>query len=336
MRAEFGEFSFSQDFETPNKVKSSWEKILKEIKEELDWSRDLWRRIASDISSCYEALRQAEVNRKEANGYSELRAEIEDSIASYQAVYKDEAELVKNKLRDYLNYRNKLISILREEMTIRRGWLDEYPYASKAIRGQIDECKRIENYLLKTGDELAIKIAGFEGEQKVDYALKWLQPKGYKAVTKDCLNKHGDICLVLKNRGYMNESQEIDHVVVGKNGVFMIETKNYSGKISVTKSGNWIQEKDREQRTIKSPIQQCDRHKAVLQSIVKDVPITSVICIANDTAIVENQELSPVPIVTDTILQRFIESTRTKVSLSEQEITEIIHQIDLHKVIVSD
>lgn len=59
------------------------------------------------------------------------------------------------------------------------------------------------------------KESGKEGEANVRYHLKWLE--GYK---------------VLHNVRIPNplESQEFDHIVIGENGVFHLETKNHVGK----------------------------------------------------------------------------------------------------------
>ena len=43
---------------------------------------------------------------------------------------------------------------------------------------------------------------------------------------------------------FLNEPMEYDHVLVGKQGVFVIETKNYKGKIIVDENGNWIRNKN--------------------------------------------------------------------------------------------
>ena len=138
--------------------------------------------------------------------------------------------------------------------------------------------------------------------------------------------------LMLANPDYIDESQEFDHIVVGKSGIILIETKNYAGTITVSSYGDWIQTKKGERKGIKNPVQQCDRHEALMRSIVGMVPITSVICLANDGVIVENRENCDLPIVNVSLLQRFIERMVCEEVLEDWKIDEIVKVIESHKV----
>ena len=65
---------------------------------------------------------------------------------------------------------------------------------------------------------------GKPGEKAVDYVLKWL-PAGYHTITKDCTGKYGKGMILLKNPAFSDEPQEFDHLVIGPQGIFNIETK---------------------------------------------------------------------------------------------------------------
>lgn len=177
-----------------------------------------------------------------------------------------------------------------------------------------------------------IKSAGAAGENEVEYALKWLKPMGYKIIERNCYSNYSDACIMLANPDYIDESQEFDHIVVGKSGIILIETKNYAGTITVSSYGDWIQTKKGERKGIKNPVQQCDRHEALMRSIVGMVPITSVICLANDGVIVENRENCDLPIVNVSLLQRFIERMVCEEVLEDWKIDEIVKVIESHKV----
>lgn len=177
-----------------------------------------------------------------------------------------------------------------------------------------------------------IKSAGDAGENAVEYALKWLKPLGYKIIERNCHSNYSDACIMLANRDYIDEAQEFDHIVVGKSGIILVETKNYAGTITISDYGDWIQTKKGERRGIKNPVQQCDRHEALMRSIVGAVPITSVICLANDNVIIENRENCDLPIVNASLLQRFIEKIPCKDGLEDWKIEEIVVAIESHKV----
>ena len=151
-------------------------------------------------------------------------------------------------------------------------------------------------------------------------------------VEKTCLTKYGTISILLQNKSFINEAQEYDHIIVGKNGVFLIETKNYSGEITITKDGDWFQNKGAESHGIKNPVQQCNRHAAIVKSIISDIPVTSIICIANDGVIIKGRSNCKIPIVKADLLQDFIEEYQTPVNLSKEEIEATLHTIDNYKV----
>ena len=174
----------------------------------------------------------------------------------------------------------------------------------------------------------AVLDAGKQGEASVEYALKWMQPNGYRSVWRTSLTKYGTPGIVLKNRAFIDEKQEFDHIIVGTNGVFLIETKNYSGTLQITSNGDWIQEKNNIKKGIKNPVQQCNRHRAILQSILgKNVPITSVICIANEGVIVEGRQYCQIPLVRVELLQDLIESTSVSHELSNDNINQTLKTI---------
>ena len=76
------------------------------------------------------------------------------------------------------------------------------------------------------------KQSGNKGEEKVDYALKWLD-KSYIQIEKKSNDKVGNKCIFIKNDNFIDEKQEYDHLIVSNKGVFNIETKNYTGKLDI-------------------------------------------------------------------------------------------------------
>ena len=62
------------------------------------------------------------------------------------------------------------------------------------------------------------------------------------------------------------------------------------------------------------------------------IPVTSIICIANDGVIIKGRSNCKIPIVKADLLQDFIEEYQTPVNLSKEEIEATLHTIDSYKV----
>lgn len=174
---------------------------------------------------------------------------------------------------------------------------------------------------------------GRVGEEAVDYVLKWL-PDLYCVIEKDCHGKYDDDVIVLENSSFVDESQEFDHLVIGPQGIFNIETKNYAGKLAIDKNGNWFRLKKGETEWMaeENPAQQLFRHHVLLQSIVgDDIPIIDVICMAHPNLMINGQGNSLIPVVKKDLLADFIVNYKPA-GLSEVEIANVVNKINASKV----
>lgn len=173
---------------------------------------------------------------------------------------------------------------------------------------------------------------GRKGEEEVDYVLKWL-PDRYCVIQKDCQGKYNDHVILLENPSFTDEAQEFDHLVVGPQGVFNIETKNYAGKLYIDKAGNWIRLKKGETEWMaeENPAQQVFRHRVLLQSIVGDaIPIIDVICLAHPNLMIAGQENSSIPVIKKDLIADFIVDYRTN-ELTRGDILSIRDKINASK-----
>ena len=174
---------------------------------------------------------------------------------------------------------------------------------------------------------------GKQGEKEVEYVLKWLTGD-YYVIKKDCTSKYSDSCILLGNQDFIDESQEYDHIVVGPQGVFLIETKYYSGKLYLDEQGNWLRMKKNECEWIPetNPMQQVIRHHVLMESIIGNrVPIIDVICLAHPDIITSGLEHSRVPIVKKDQLGEFIMGYNGKV-LDKDEVKAVVCKINMYKV----
>lgn len=177
------------------------------------------------------------------------------------------------------------------------------------------------------------KQSGNKGEQKVDYALKWLD-KSYIQIEKNSNDKVGNRCIFIKNEEFIDEQQEYDHLIVSNKGVFNIETKNYTGKLVVDQYGNWIRKKNNEEEGQKNPLQQIRQHEKILMSFLpEDCKVISIICIANDKAIIEGSENCPIPIIKSDMLVEFIENcNEDEAKISDSQVKQCVNAIYSHMV----
>ena len=98
-------------------------------------------------------------------------------------------------------------------------------------------------------------LSGHIGEMKVSFFLSFL-PSKY-IVLNDILLQNG------------NKSSQIDHIVVSRYGVFVIETKNYSGWIyGSEKSRQWTQNIYGEKHSFFNPVLQNKGHIHTLKTVL--------------------------------------------------------------------
>lgn len=170
---------------------------------------------------------------------------------------------------------------------------------------------------------------GEQGEQNVEYSLKWL-PKEYRKIEK------GD-GIYLRDTKVSDEKQEIDHIIIGPNGVFLVETKYFKGNITIDSYGNWSRELDDGKiEGMKNPIQQVDRHHMIVSSllsgIVDEKDVHDIICLAYDACRINGIENSTVPVVKSDLLNRHILETPSEKTYTIDDIENIISAIENNRV----
>lgn len=249
------------------------------------------------------------------------REEIKEAFADYLEFYQN----AKVFISDYLNEINRKKDARKEipQEDLDRALMYFYNTDSpEEAREAVKEKKYRES-----------RQYGEKGEEDVEYALKWLVGD-YIKLEKDASGKYGTKAIVLNNKDFVDEPQEFDHIVIGPQGVFNIETKNYTGKIIIDRDGNWIREQsDGRKVGERNPLQQSRRHEAVLRSIVgDDVPIISVLVIANPKAIIQGAENSKVKLLKSDVLEEYISNYKGAVSYTKEKIQALADEIEKYRV----
>lgn len=176
------------------------------------------------------------------------------------------------------------------------------------------------NKRLRDASVKKVKKVGEFGEQRVAHQLSFLNQQQYK-VYNDIKIRVGDL------------EQQIDHLVVGTNGIFHLETKNYTGDISIDRHGNWIQTKRETVQTIENPEGQVKRHEELISRILKEkYKITSILVFANPKCTLRNMDRTFLRVMKLEKVLPFIKGHETNCYLGTNEITEVCQLIEKHLV----
>ncbi len=166
------------------------------------------------------------------------------------------------------------------------------------------------------------KIKGTFGEYKVSSKLKCLKKKEY-IVINDLLLKTG------------NSTTQIDHVVISKSGIFVIETKNYKGWIfDHEKSEYWTQTIYKYKKKFRNPIKQNWAHVYVLKKILSEynyVRYFPIVVFAGSGKL--KKITSYLPVIYTNKLMKTIENQNQHENLSYNQMKMIADKLQQHNII---
>ena len=100
---------------------------------------------------------------------------------------------------------------------------------------------------------------GALGEERTAELLRPLEAQGFR---------------VIHDRRMPRSKANIDHIVIGPPGVFVVETKNYGGKLRVRHGEVWVA--GRRKTAI---VAQAQREAAAVAAVVSPLPVTPLLCV---------------------------------------------------------
>lgn len=163
--------------------------------------------------------------------------------------------------------------------------------------------------------EEKIRKAGQEGERQVGHALDWLDSSRFKVFN--------DIRLP-----FGNKSQQFDTIIVGDNGVFNIETKNFIGDLYIDEEGNWYRSVRDKKTGTENVNFQVRRHNKVLRNLLEDkISIIDLIVWTNVESVLEGLEYSPTKVIKIDQLVDYVEKYKTDEDLSEEDVKLATYKI---------
>lgn len=207
----------------------------------------------------------------------------------------------------------------------------EYETVKGVLVHQTEQKRKDAEEEARVKQDAQIQRAGDEGEKRVKYVLDCIGSDTIQ-VGSNTVNKYNKPCIMLMSEKWAKIPQEFDHIIIRENGVFLIETKNLSGTIEIDSSGNWAQTKRNQPKiAIESPAFQTYRHeKLVCSFLAPEIPVSSIICLANPHTLVKGQENCNVPVLKWDLLAQYIEEWKSKKKLSREEMDAVHEQIKEH------
>ena len=169
-------------------------------------------------------------------------------------------------------------------------------------------------------DKEQIRLSGKEGEDRVAKELD------------DFCHSHSSYKYY---HGLLLKYQEFDFLLIGENGIFNIEVKNYSGHnttVSIDHGGNWFKEKQGTKTGIKNPAAQVERHHEVLQSIFGEkFQVMDILLLANAENDLIGEKNSNLNIIRLNAIVRFIETHVLNKKLTAKDIKELNEVVKSNK-----
>ena len=116
---------------------------------------------------------------------------------------------------------------------------------------------------------------------------------------------------------------QIDHILISRKGIFVIETKDFSGKIIGSEEEKfWIQKLNFKENYFYSPIKQNYGHVKAVEEIIKIKNISHSLIVFTNKSNIKKVD-SDTPVIQLKNLKKFIKKYKTEVKLSKDEIEEI-------------
>ena len=137
-------------------------------------------------------------------------------------------------------------------------------------------CKKADKDKRKTSNityNNTYEDKGTQGEDEIDNILQTLDPNSYIVLRN----------LVLLNN---NSTHQIDHVVVSNFGIFIIETKNYTGYVKGSDTYNkWVQFIGKKKYYFLNPVIQNKGHIKALETYLPEYSsfFVPIVCFTNKT-----------------------------------------------------
>ena len=160
--------------------------------------------------------------------------------------------------------------------------------------------------------------------------------EGENRVAKFLASSLGNDYYLINSASFTNGHGDIDHIVLGPNGVFVVETKNWSGKITCH-GDNWSRQNRHKNSGFTSPSMQVKKNASIVRKAIETsaalIPlriwVEGIVVIANNHADLQ-LNYPTVPILKLYELANFIRSQGNPGNYSRQQLELIAKQLLNH------
>ena len=166
------------------------------------------------------------------------------------------------------------------------------------------------------------KNKGDRGEHYVSNILSSLNENEYKVLN--------NVMLRTKNGG----TTQIDHIIVSTYGIFVIETKNYSGWIFGNENAEkWMQTIYNERHQFRNPVKQNWSHIYALKDLLTEFRNAQYFPIVVFVGIAELKDIqSKMPVIYDNQLLGLIQRNSVSRCLSENDVQKVVTMLTTQNI----
>ena len=188
---------------------------------------------------------------------------------------------------------------------------------NELIKSLFKQDKKTINMIKTIDHEVKSQIKGNLGEIRQEIRLDRLPRENYKSINN----------ILIPNE---NKTSQIDHLVISNYGIFIIENKNYQGRIYGKQyDKSWTQVIGKSRNTFYNPIAQNYGHIKAVQNIIgKNHKIYSVIVFSDKAVInrVDIEDTKNIKVINESQLLSTIQSF-DEVLLSNEEVRTLFNKV---------
>ena len=124
---------------------------------------------------------------------------------------------------------------------------------------------------------------------------------------RGCPDLFGSDRIQIKNEIFRDVFYDFDHILIARNGIFIIEMLKGNGDLCIENKDQWFWEEDGKRKGANNLRKWFRRREGLLRSIVpEDVPIISICCVENDEGSISGAETTGLNIIKLEDTGRFI------------------------------
>ncbi len=208
-------------------------------------------------------------------------------------------------------------------------------WSSLWILGRYDRC--VVNDLMSVLSEVQDILDKYDNnsEKAVGYEL-W--ENADKAWFRSCIRYRGypglggQNKIRIKNEAFKDELFDFEHIIIARNGIFIIKVQAGDGNLKIIDKNQWFWEEEGKKKGANNPRKWFRQREQLLRSFLpEDISIASICCIENDDGLIAGAEDINLNVIKLEDMGRFIMEYPCIKEYTEEEIVSIAENIWEHQ-----